>query len=316
MQLDCIMVYNAGTFHPRIPAMTNKLASVCGAAALAACLGLPAQAQPLEVTVSIPPQKYFVERIGGPAVRVSTMVRPGASPHDYEPTPQQMAALARSKAYFAVGVEFEKAWLPRFRQAAKGLEVVDTTLGIQRLAAAEPRGVGSHGHEHGAADPHVWLSPPLVRIQAMNIRDALIRLDPARAADYQRNHDDFAREVNRVDEAVMATLAALPPQRRRFLVFHPAWGYFARAYGLTELAIELEAKEPGPRQLAAVIDMARNENIRVLFVQPQFSRKSAEAVAQALSARIATLDPLAEDWGADLQAAAKALGEALAQGGR
>lgn len=275
-------------------------------------------AQPLEVTVSIAPQKHFVERVGGAAVKVNIMVRPGSSPHEYEPTPQQMAALARSKAYFAVGVEFEKAWLPRFRRAAPGLEVVDTIVGIERLKMAEPRSVGghSHAHDHGGADPHVWLSPPLVRLQAMNIRDALIRLDPARAADYHRNYEAFARDINRVDEAVITALAAAPPTRRKFLVFHPSWGYFARAYGLTELAIEVEGKEPGPRQLAQVIDIARKEGIGVIFVQPQFSRRSAETVAQALSARIATLDPLAEDWPANLLAAADALRGALASGTR
>jgi zinc transport system substrate-binding protein len=286
-----------------------------------ALLGLalpPAAAQPLEVTVSIPPQKHFVERVGGAAVKVNIMVRPGSSPHEYEPTPQQMAALARSKAYFAIGVEFEQAWLPRFRRAAKGLEVVDTIVGIQRLKMAEARTVGkhSHAHDHAGDDPHVWLSPPLVRIQAMNIRDALIRLDPARAADYHRNYEAFARDINRVDEAIMAALTSAPPERRKFLVFHPAWGYFARAYGLTELAIEVDGKEPGPRQLAAVIDIARKEGIGVIFVQPQFSRRSAETVAQALSARIATLDPLAEDWSANLETAARALGEALGAGNR
>lgn len=296
----------------------SKLALFLSAAVLGAALALPTAAQPLEVTVSIPPQKYFVERIGGAAVSVNTMVRPGASPHEYEPSPQQMAALARSRAYFAIGVEFEKAWLPRFRRAAPGLEVVDTIVGIERLTMAEPRSAGghSHAHDHGGADPHVWLSPTLVRIQAANIRDALIRLDPARAAEYRRNHDAFARDINRVDEAVLAALAEAPPERRKFLVFHPSWAYFARAYGLTELAIEVDGKEPGPRQLAAVIDLAKKEGIRVVFVQPQFSKKSADAVAQALSARVAVLDPLAEDWSANLQAAAKALGEALGPGGR
>jgi zinc transport system substrate-binding protein len=246
------------------------------------------------------------------------MVRPGASPHEYEPSPQQMAALARSKAYFTIGVEFEQAWLPRFRKAAKDLAVVNTIVGIERLKMAEPKHVGhAHAHhDHGGADPHVWLAPTLVRIQAMNIRDALIRLDPARAADYHRNYEAFARDINRVDEAIMAALTSAPPERRKFLVFHPAWGYFARAYGLTELAIEVDGKEPGPRQLAAVIDIARKEGIGVIFVQPQFSRRSAETVAQALSARIATLDPLAEDWSANLETAARALGEALGAGNR
>jgi zinc transport system substrate-binding protein len=296
----------------------SKLALFLSAAVLGAALALPTAAQPMEVTVSIPPQKYFVERIGGAAVSVNTMVRPGASPHEYEPSPQQMAALARSRAYFAIGVEFEKPWLPRFRKAAKDLAVVNTIVGIERLKMAEPKHVGhSHAHhDHGGADPHVWLAPTLVRIQAANIRDALIRLDPARAAEYRRNHDAFARDINRVDEAVLAALAEAPPERRKFLVFHPSWGYFARAYGLTELAIEVDGKEPGPRQLAAVIDLAKKEGIRVVFVQPQFSKKSADAVAQALSARVAVLDPLAEDWSANLQAAAKALGEALGPGGR
>jgi zinc transport system substrate-binding protein len=264
-------------------------------------------AAPINVAVSILPQKYFVESIGGRHVAVQVMVRPGAEPADYAPTPQQVAKLASARLYFAIGVPFETPWLPRFKSANPHLQVVDTTRGIQRRPMAPEQGDGAGGQP----DPHIWLSPPLVRIQAMNIRDALIAADPAHAADYRRGYAQLAETVNRVDDAILRTLSTTTLTQHRFLVFHPAFGYFAAAYGLAQVPIEQGDKEPGPARLAKIIAQAKRQGIRVVFAEPEFSQQAADAVAEAIGGQVVMIDPLAEDWPAGMQAIAQGLAKAL-----
>lgn len=269
---------------------------------------LPALAAPLNVAVSVLPQKYFVEAIGGDHVRVQVMVRPGFEPATYDPTPRQLTELTQDSLYFAVGVPFEHTWLPRFRSANTHMRVVETQRGIQRSPMIP-------GHEEDAAgglDPHIWLSPPLVRIQAMNIMNALVEADPAHAADYRRGYERFALEINRVDDAILKTLASADLKQNRFMVFHPAFGYFAAAYGLTQIPIEAEGKEPSPQQLATLIHSARQDGIKVVFVEPQFSQKAARTIADALGGRVVPIDPLAEDWPKNMETIATALRAVLA----
>jgi zinc transport system substrate-binding protein len=261
----------------------------------------------IDVAVSILPQKYFVESIGGGHVAVQVMVRPGAEPADYAPTPQQVTKLASARLYFAIGVPFETPWLPRFESASPDLRVVNTTRGIQRRPLARGQGDGT-GHQ---PDPHIWLSPPLVRIQAMNIRDALIAADPAHAADYRRGYAQLAETVNRVDDAILHTLSTTTVTQHRFLVFHPAFGYFAAAYGLTQVPIERGDTQPGPARITQVIEQAKRQGIRMVFVEPEFSQQAADAVAAAIGGQVVTIDPLAEDWPAGMQAIGNGLARAL-----
>jgi len=265
------------------------------------------------VAVSIAPQAYFVEAIGGDHVDVQVMVPPNAEPVTYEPTPRQMSALSRATLYFAIGVPFEKAWLPRFRTANAAMTVVDTTARIRRRAMT-----ADHGHDehhgtptHGALDPHVWLSPPLVRLQAEAIRDALIEADPEHAADYHRGFRRFATEIDALDRSILDALTGIAPSARRFLVFHPAFGYLAASYGLEQMAIEVEGKEPGPRELARIIDRARAHGIRVIFIEPQFAQGAARTIAREIGGEAVTLDPLARDWPAGMRAIATTLADAL-----
>lgn len=267
----------------------------------------------LPVAVSIAPQAYFVEAIGGDHVDVQVMVPPGAEPVTYEPTPRQMSALSRAALYFAIGVPFEKAWLPRFRSANAAMRVVDTTARIQRRAMAADHGHDGHleSPAEGALDPHVWLSPPLVRLQAEAIRDALIETDPAHAADYHRGFRRFAGEIDDLDRAILDALTGIEPAARRFLVFHPAFGYLAASYGLEQMAIEVEGKAPGPRELARIIDQARAHGIRVIFIEPQFAQGAARTIAREIGGEVVTLDPLARDWPAGMRAIAETLATAL-----
>ena len=273
----------------------------------------------LPVAVSIPPQAYFAEAIGGDHVEVQVMVPANAEPVTYEPTPRQMTALSRAELYFATGVPFEKAWLPRFRNANADMKVVDTTARIQRRAMA-----ADHDHGHGAGDdatpaqnaldPHVWLSPPLVRLQAESIRDALIAADPEHAGDYHRGFRRFAEQIHQLDRGILDALTDIDPAARRFLVFHPAFGYFADSYGLEQVAIEAEGKEPGPRELARIINQARTDGLRVIFIEPQFAQSAARTIAREIGGEVLTLDPLARDWPAGMQAIAETLATALGNG--
>lgn len=265
---------------------------------------------PLSVCVSILPQKYFVDKVGGSLVQVSVMVPPGANPHLYEPKPGQMAALEKMKIYFAVGITFEDAWLPRLAAINPGMKIVHTEEGIQKIAM-EAHGPGENAHHdhQGIKDPHVWLSPPEVKIQARNILQALREVDPSNKTVYEKNFEAFEKEIDALDE----TLRKIFSSRRgmKFMVFHPSWGYFARAYGLTQVPVELEGKEPKPAQLKALIELARREGIRVIFVQPQFSIRSAEIIAKAIDGQVVFADPLSPDWDDNLRDQAEKFRAAL-----
>jgi len=286
---------------------------------------MAAAADKLPVFVSIVPQKYFVQQIGKDLVDVQAMVQPGASPATYEPKPRQMAALSRAKIYFSIGVPFENVWLDKIAAANPQMTMVHTDEGIEKLAmgghhhddhAGKDHEERHHGdehekgrHEHAGLDPHIWLSPPLVRIQARTITTALQTADPAHRDVYDANFRDFVGRIDRLDKDLRDTLAGKAGMS--FMVFHPAWGYFAHAYGLKQMPIEVEGKDPKPAQLQALIEHARKRNIRVLFVQPQFSTKSAELIAREIGGQVVAANPLAENWMANLRLVADKFKAAL-----
>ncbi|MHB1230428.1 MAG: metal ABC transporter solute-binding protein, Zn/Mn family [Halothiobacillus sp.] len=278
--------------------------------ALILSFALPASfaAEPLKVAVSIPPQKYFVEAIGGPHVQVEVLVPANAEPETYEPTPRQLTALSQADLYMKIGVPLERAWLERFTGANAKMVVVDTAHGIDRM----PMMKGTHEDVgKSGLDPHIWLSPVLVRIQAINIRDALIKADPGNATDYRQGYARLAQTIDHVDGDILQSLSAHPLRQTKFIVFHPAFGYFAAAYGLTQVPIEVEGKEPGPKQLAELIDFAKKNEIKVVFIEPQFARKAAKTIADSIGGQVVTIDPLQEDWPAGMTAIASALQKTL-----
>ena len=256
------------------------------------------------VFVSIVPQKFFVEQIGKDLVDVQVMVAPGANPHIYEPKPAQMAAISRAKIYFAIDVTFEEIWLKRFASANPKMRIVHTEQGIQKMPMAahhhdEEKDHQKERHDHGVLDPHVWLSPPLVMVQARNILTALQEVDPAHHAVYEANYKAFITMLVNLDGELRSIFSG--KQGLQFMVFHPAWGYFAHAYGLKQVPIEIEGKEPKPAQLKKLIDHAREHQIKVVFVQPQFSSKSAEQMAKEIGGQVAFVDPLALNWAENLR---------------
>jgi zinc transport system substrate-binding protein len=260
---------------------------------LALIPGLAFAADPLTVFVSVTPQETFVSRIGGEHVRVQALINAGQDPHAFEPTARQVAALADADLYMRIGIGFEDAWMPRLMAANPSMRLLDARDGIEVRPEHDDHD-HDHGHDHGAIDPHVWTSPSRVRIMAARIRDALTDLAPEYAADFAAGHDRFVADLDALDAAIRARLDGV--ENRRFMVYHPAWGYFADDYGLEQVAIEREGKEPGARALTAMIEQARRDGIRVIFVQPQLNPASAEQVAQAIGGQVAVIDPLSGDY--------------------
>ncbi|MET0067049.1 MAG: zinc ABC transporter substrate-binding protein [Candidatus Thiodiazotropha sp.] len=266
-------------------------------------------AEPLRVFVSVLPIQYFVEQVGGERVEVRTLVRPGHSPHHYDPSPQQIAGLARAQLYLRTGVPFEDAWMARIRSTNPDMRMVDLRQGIQLFPAPLADHDAEHHGEHDAFDPHIWTDPLRVQHMAGMIRDNLIDLDPQHGDEYRRNHDRFVASLEHLDQAIGSLLE--PFKGRKFLVFHPSWGYFAHRYGLIQVPIEHEGKEPGARELGALIDQARGEDIRVIFVQPQFDQRLAAQVARAINGRVIAVDPLALDYPDNLRRVAEQFAGAL-----
>lgn len=256
----------------------------------------------MKTFVSILPQAYFVERIGGPYVEVHVMVGEGRSPATYEPSPRQMALLNESQLYFRIGTPFEKGLIRKVKSSAKHLEVVDTRKNV-KLCYFE------HSKGPQIPDPHIWLDPKRVKIQADTICDTLCRTDPSHANEFKNNLRIFKRDLSRLDAKISKTLS--PLKGRKFYVFHPAFGYFADSYGIRQVAVEIEGKEPTARQMTALIEMAKSDNVKAIFVQPQYTKKNTETLAKAIGSKVVTINPLPRDYLEGLEKMANAIWSAL-----
>lgn len=264
----------------------------------------------IPIFVSIVPQKYFVQQIGKERVQVQVMAPPGASPATYEPKPKQMTALAKTKIYYAIGVPFENAWLQKIAAANPKMLVVHTDEGVQKI----PMETNHHhtkddDHRDGILDPHIWTSPRLIKMQAQHILNALVAIDPEHKSAYVAAYEAFIKKLEAIDAEFKTIFSG--KKGTGFMVFHPAWGYFAKAYGLKQIPIEIEGKNPKPAQLQALIEHARVRRIKVIFVQPQFSIKSAQAVAKAIDGQVVFADPLALNWEDNLRTLAAKFKTAL-----
>ncbi len=272
--------------------------------------------QKLPVVVSILPEKYLVERVGGDLVDVDVLIQPGADPHLFEPKPSQMKVLARAKIFFALGLPFEGSLLPRLKNLNPDLNLVHVDEGIF-IYPMETRS-GIHGHEgsekenngsqHLPGDTHIWNSPGNVNRIVRNVTSALVRLDPLNRDIYLDNCFSFLLEVDKIDFSLREML--LEKRGSKFLVFHPAWGYFAREYGLVQVPVEIEGKEAKPSDIQALIEIARKDKIEVVLVSPQFSDKSAQILAREINGRVVKIDPLAENWIENMKKAGQIIREA------
>lgn len=319
-----------------------------------------------EVTVSILPQKYFVEKIAKDKIDINVMVKPGASPATYEPKPSQMRKLSKSMAYFSIGVPFEKVWLEKLQAANKKIILVKTQEGIEKIQMLphthhdeeehdehkshedkhhdheehkhekhhehhdkhdehkhahhdehkhekhekhakhhdneehdEHNDHDEHeGHVHTGLDPHIWLDPVLVKKQASSIYKTLVKIDSENKDFYKTNYENFIKQLDILDNKLANILK--PYKGKSFMIFHPAWGYFAKRYNLEQIAVEVHGKEPKPAQLVELVKEAKLHNIKIVFVSPQFSQKGAKTISKSIKGNVAIMNPLALEWDENL----------------
>lgn len=253
------------------------------------------------VTVSILPQKYFVERIAGDYLQVNVMVPPGMNPATCDLNTEQLKKLYDSDLCFTIGhLPFELSHLYPILESQPHIRVINHSEGLSLLS-----GSCSHaheaGHHHGGTDPHIWLSPANACRMAATIRDALTQQYPEQAAAFAENYGHLAAEINRVAAQARETFEQRKAGERIFLIYHPALTYFAADYGLEQIAIEDEGKEPNPAHLKALIDLAKEKHIRLIFIQSQFDVTNAEAIADAIGGKVIPIDPLAENWTQEME---------------
>lgn len=243
------------------------------------------------ITVSIAPFKYFVEEIAGDDFRVNVMVPAGANPHIYEPFPEQIYKLRRSVAYISNGyLGFEMTWLDRFYEINKTMKRLSLSDKIDPLISGHhPEG----DHVEGA-DPHYWESPKCALIMANSVKEFLCELNTSQKQKYEVNYDSLVSKIKEMDNKALELFSGV--KNRSFMIFHPNLGYLARDYGLEEIPVEYEGKEPPPSRLKELIDRAMEDGLKTIFVQREYDTKNAKAIADEVGAQVKIIDPLSEDW--------------------
>ena len=257
------------------------------------------------LTVTIEPQRYFLEQIVGDKFQVNTLVPPGSSPETYEPSPSAMIKLGNSRAYFKVGfLGYENVWTGKLAENNPDLKIVDCSVEIEPVYG----GHGHHDHSHeaadhghnqtDAADPHVWSSAKNAVLFSQNMLNAVVELDVENADLYRANFEKLTQKIAETDSALTRLLKDIPT--RSFIVYHPALAYLARDYNLTQHSIEFEGKNPSPAQMKELVDLAKAENIKIVFVQQEFDIKNSEVIAREIGATSHTINPLAYEWDEEL----------------
>lgn len=262
-------------------------------AALFSCNTSPRAGRERIITVSIAPFGYFVKEIAGDDFRVNIMVPAGSDPHIYEPVPDQINKLRSSEAYISNGLlGFELTWLDRFYEINRNMVKLSVGDKIDLIADEHEH----HGHREpaGGADPHFWLSPSCAKVVASSVYELLCSLNPAAKEKYESGYKSLLEKISETDMKADSLLSGF--KGRAFMIYHPNLAYLARDYGLKEITVEYEGKEPPPSRMKELIDLAHKENISVIFVQKEFDNKNAKVIASETGASLKVIDPLSEDW--------------------
>ncbi len=250
------------------------------------------------ISVTIEPQRYFAEKIAGDLFHINCVTPAGQSPETYDPTPQQMVQISQSQAYFRIGeIGFEQAWMKNLQSQNPDMVVFDLSEGMELVKneeEAHEEGEAHPHHHHGSVDPHIWTSISGARVIAQNTYQAFIKLDPENQEVYRAGYQRLIEEIDST-EAEMKQLLQ-PLAGTAFIIYHPALTYFAREFGLKQLCIELDGKEPSPAQLKQLLETATQSGAKVVFVQQEFDRKNAELIAKETGCRLVTINPLSYNW--------------------
>ena len=263
----------------------------------------------IKVFVSIEPEAYFLQSIGGERVEAKALIKPGQSPESYVVSPGQMRALGEAKLYGSIRLPFENQLVKKIKGQYPELEIIDLTTGITLRALCSNTHAHHHSHDHGAFDPHIWLNPELVKIQCATIRDALTALDPEGKSLYEKNYTQFVEELDQLNADLKKILA--PAKGKALYVYHPAFGYLTDAYDIRQVAIEFEGKSPSAKYLKNLAEQAEVDDVRVIFIQPEFDTSEAHALAQAIGARVEVLDPLDYEYVKSMKTMAFKIAQAL-----
>lgn len=259
-----------------------------------------AAASRLTVSVTLAPYAKMVRKIAGDSVDVVTLVPKNANPHTFEPKPEILREFSRVSLYLGDGSGLDNAWRPRFLGVNPDARVVDISKGVDFIGEEHSEGEHSAHDSDGELDPHLWNSPRTAIIVASNICEALALADAPNAGFYRTNLEKFSAELSKIDVRFAEALRNLPEERRTFIVFHPSYGYLARDYGLKQIAVEMDGKEPKPRDMRNLVLLSKRNHVKTVFVQPQFSRRAAESLSAEIHANIVSIDPLAFDFDAEL----------------
>ena len=270
------------------------------------CKKLSMGSDKLSVTVSIPPQAYIVKRIAGEHVDVNVMLPPSASPATYEPGPEKIIGVGKSKYYFTIGLPFESTFIDRLKAEFKDLIFVKMHEGIK---LREFKHHGHDGHDHGLNDPHVWLDPINLMQMAENTFKVLIKADPDNSEMYMKNYVKLRDELGMLHDKFLDMFK--DSARKYFVVYHPSWGYFADRFGLFQVPVEVEGKEPTAAQMGKLIDLIKKSYVKSIFVQKQFPTSIMESVSKSSGAEIKVLDPMEEDVIINLDKVAKEIQRGL-----
>lgn len=243
------------------------------------------------IIVTILPQADFVEIVGGDNVRVTVMVPPGASPHTYEPTPAQLRDISKADIYYTVGsgVGFEEVWMDRIIAMNPKMTIIDGSEGIAKIGT----------------DPHIWNSPVNAKKMVENLNTGLIRADPANAKEYTANKDRYILELDALDKYAHEMLDGFT--NREFLIYHPSFGYFAREYNMTQIAIEHKGKAPTPQTIKTCVDKAREYNLSYIYVAPQFATEHAKSIAHEIGGQVVFVDPLPTEYVSNMRSVVASL---------
>jgi len=251
------------------------------------------------IYVSIAPQKYMVEKIAGDVFIVKDLLPSGASPATFEPSPMQLRELSSAIAYFRIGhIGFEKAWMERIQNANQTMQVFDQSQGVDFIEADHSHDHHSHEHKHDhnhfGTDPHIWVSASQMQVQIENIKNALVNLMPDSAKYFTDNYEKLKVVLVDTDKKIMGMFHNV--ERKTYMIYHPAMSYFARDYGLEQLPLEYEGKEPSGKYMIDLINKSKKLGIKTIFIQKQFPEDKAKAIAKELGAKVVKIDPLAYQW--------------------
>lgn len=272
--------------------------------------------EPITVAVSVVPQAEFVEKVGGDKVKTVVIVPSGADPHTYEPSPKEVQEISKARMLVTVGagMPFEEGWINNFESTNSGTLIVNCSKGIElkeleghhhegkeegeKDAGIEAGDEEQSDEDHEELDPHIWTSPANAKIMVEDIYEGLAELDPENESYYAQNRDAYLKELGALDARIREKLEG--KEGSNFMVYHPSWGYFASDYGLNMISVEIEGKEPSAQDLAKLVDLAKEKNVKVIFVQANFSTRSAEVLAKEIGGEVVAVDPLAKDYIANM----------------